>query len=532
MKHVLYLLLIVTCLSACALLRKEGEGRSGVCCQESEGHRSFRGICVDDINGTEGLYNPERGFRLEVALDVANKNYLWNPVEFPDITSYLEQASDNYASDSVSLVQTYFYLTDLVGKDLSAEDFETMGVFFNQLRKLGKKAVLRFAYETEFMGRAPKGPTEGDILRHAQQLKPFLENNKDVIQVVQAGMIGAWGEWHSSVHGLEGSDLTKKNILEAVCCMTPRNRCIQVRLPEYKNLLKENMDFYNRLSFHDDFIVIKEHPWDGGVSEGTEAYNQIVSESPFLPVDGELPWGSWSMNGDPDSPEAGWIIDGLQTARRLFLQHYTSLSAIHNYKEGGGKYSMMYWKNTPITEEFLSQNKMPVSDGYFYKKDGTKVNRNVFEYIRDHLGYRIELQDIDYPAMLDQTVENIIEISLINRGFSTLFNEHPVYLVLINNKNKICSSLLTDADVNDWQPYLPNDKTCTPLVHKITAEWKLETRLPAGDYKIGLWIPDGSEKLRLNARYALGCANGNIEWWISPDNKYGVNILTSVKVGE
>lgn len=72
-----------------------------ICWQESEGHRSFRGICVDDINGIEGLYNPERSFRLEVALDVANKNYLWNPTDSPGITSCLEQASNNYASDCI-----------------------------------------------------------------------------------------------------------------------------------------------------------------------------------------------------------------------------------------------------------------------------------------------------------------------------------------------------------------------------------------------------------------------------------------------
>ena len=166
-------------------------------------------------------------------MDVANKNYVWNPKQYPDITSYLESESQTYASDSVTLVQTYFYLTDLAGKDLSEENFETMDIFFQKLRDLGKKAVLRFAYETAFMGRAPKGPTEADVLRHAKQLKPFLEKNKDVIQVVQAGMIGAWGEWHSSVHGLENSPQTKRNILEAVCDMTPQGRFVQVRVPAY-----------------------------------------------------------------------------------------------------------------------------------------------------------------------------------------------------------------------------------------------------------------------------------------------------------
>lgn len=38
--------------------------------------------------------------------------------------------------------------------------------------------------------------------------------------------------------------------------------------------------------------------------EGTPYFNQIVEESPYLAVDGELPWGTWSMNEDPDNPEA------------------------------------------------------------------------------------------------------------------------------------------------------------------------------------------------------------------------------------
>ena len=116
-----------------------------ISCGSGVQHRTFRGIYADDPAGMEGLYNPERGFRLEVALDVTEKNYVWAPKEFPDITSYLEEQSELYASDSVSLVQTYFYLTGAVGKELAGEDFQTMGIFFDKLRALGKKAVLRFA---------------------------------------------------------------------------------------------------------------------------------------------------------------------------------------------------------------------------------------------------------------------------------------------------------------------------------------------------------------------------------------------------
>lgn len=496
-------------------------------CDSGVQHRTFRGIYADDPAGMEGLYNPERGFRLEVALDVTEKNYVWAPEKYPDITSYLEEQSELYASDSVSLVQTYFYLTGAVGKELTGEDFRTMGIFFDKLRSLGKKAVLRFAYETQFLGRAATGPTLEDIIRHTEQLKPFLEENKDVIQVVQAGMIGAWGEWHSSFHGLEKSDDTKRTILQHICRMTPEGRAVQIRVPEYKNLLDTASNDYKRISFHDDFIVIKKHQWDGGMSEGTPAYEQIVCESPCFPVDGELPWGTWSMNEDPDNPEAGWIIDGLQTARRLFLQHFTSLSVIHNYKEKNtkDKYSMMYWKETPVSTEFLRENKMPVSDGYFIRKDGSVAERNVFDYIRDHLGYRIELQEMTAPAVLLAGQANPVEISLINRGFSTLFNEHPVYLVLIDESGKVCHVALTDANVNDWQPYETGDSSCTPLLHTVSTDLQIPLGLAKGMYRLGLWIPDGSARLQYDNRFAIRCANGDTQWWVSPDGKYGVNIL-------
>ena len=501
----------------------------GTGCTSEKQHLTFRGIYADDPAGTEGLHNPERGFRLEVALDVTEKNYVWAPDKYPDITSYLEEEAEKYASDSISLVQTYFYLTGAVGKALTADDFNTMDIFFDKLRELGMKAVLRFAYETQFMGRAATGPTLDDIIRHTEQLKPFLAKNKDVIQVVQAGMIGAWGEWHSSFHGLERSDETKRTILQHICRMTPEGRYIQIRVPEYKNLLDPSSDDYKRTSFHDDFIVIKKHLWDGGMSEGTPAYEQIVRESAYLPVDGELPWGTWSMNEDPDSPEAGWIIDGPQTAKRLFLQHYTSLSAIHNYKEKNtkDKYSMKYWKETPVTEAFLKENKMPVSNGYFNTKDKKIAERNVFDYIRDHLGYRIELQDLTIVPTADKNNKEI-ELSLINRGFSTLFNEHPVYFVLIDNKGNIVHTELTGANVNEWQPYSPDDTLCTPLIHKIKTNMHIPETINPGNYRLGIWIPDGADRLNKNARYAIRCANGDVEWWVSEDNQYGINILTTL----
>lgn len=493
----------------------------------------FRGICIDDEHGNEGLHNPDRGFRLETAVDIINDK------DHP--AKKLITQAGKYKSDSVALVQSYFYLTYTVGKDLTEENFAVMQTYFDQLEKMGMKAVLRFAYEKDFMGRAAIGPTLEQALTHLDQLKPFLEKNKNLILVVQAGVIGAWGEWHASVHGLHKSDESKRAILKKIMEVVPEDKMVQVRVPTYKNLLKGEPELYKRISFHDDFIVIKPEPWDADMHEGTTNFDQIVNESPFLIVDGELPWGFWSVGKDPDAPTAGWLIDGHEAARRLFLQHYTSLSVIHNYKEqhrnqtfdeeNAPEYSMVVWKKTPVSEDFLLQNKMPVSANYFQNQDGSKAERNIFEYIRDHLGYRIELQKISLPEKLKSGKHFTFNMEVINRGFATVFGNHNLYLVLIDKDDHI-SEIPLDVNLNDWQPHQPGDKTYTPLTHKIKTSISLPESLPTGIYKLGLWIPDNSNQLRYNSRYAIKCANGDIPWLVLKNNKYGINIVTDVTISK
>ena len=516
MKRIVYCLSVMFffCLSACS---------------NKNQYIEFRGVSIDDVGGAKGVRNPDRGLRLEVAIDVLlDKN---NPTD--DLVSQLEF----FASDSITLVQTYFYLNNLIGEKLTQENFSVMQTYFDELENRGLKAVLRFAYERGFMGRETVGPTLDQAIEHLEQLQPFLEKNKHLIHVMQAGVIGAWGEWHGSVHGLDQSDEAKRAVLEKLVEVVPSARAIQVRVPEYKNIVADNFELYNRLSFHDDMIVIEPHRWDGDMHEGSDNFNQIVAEAPYLPMDGELPWGFWSIDRDPDSPDPGWIVEGTGAARRFYLQHFSSLSVMHNYLEARGregqedsiKYSMQVWQETIMEPYFLEQHNMPISNGYFETSQGEKVNRTVFDYVRDHLGYRIELQSLAMPYQLVRGEENTLQLFLVNRGFSTVHNEHEVYFVLLDKQGTVVE-IKTEANSFLWQPHDLVDETKTVLSHKVECHYIPSKELEAGEYYIGLWIPDGSNQLRYNPQYAIQCMNGDTEWFIDADNTYGVNILTPIKL--
>lgn len=405
----------------------------------------------------ELLDNPDRGFRLEVATDAEVDKNPFKP-GFDRGIDFLQHQFDYYKEDKPKLAQTYFYLSQYEEKMIDDKGFETMQRFLDELRKLKLKAVLRFTYETDFGG--PKAPTNEWALKHMKQLTPFLEKNKDVIHVYQAGIIGAWGEWHSSKH-----ELNEKAILEGIMDMVPEGIQVQVRLPIFKNLISSDNPQYNRIGFHDDFIVIEPHVWDAGLNPASKQYIQMAEESPFVLVDGELPWGSWSLE------EEGWLIDGFGTIKRLSDHRYTSLSLVHNYRENGDeiKYSFTNWKEIDINEEWLIQNKLHFSEAWFRNDKGERVGRTVFEYIRDHLGYRLEATKLEIGPEEKESAAIAVKIDIVNHGFAAPIGLETSELVILNKKGEVLHSVSVDSPA-EWHPHAPSDDERKQLTHSIIGE--------------------------------------------------------------
>ncbi|MBN2377549.1 MAG: DUF4832 domain-containing protein [Sedimentisphaerales bacterium] len=510
----------------------------------------YHGIRPTDPGGRVGLRNPERGWRTETLIGEPSGAKVWGPAynaQGKVTPGYHDEwwilPAELYEPFGLTLLQTYCYLTDYVDKPIPPEKLEALGRSLDNLRRCGFKAVLRFAYEKDM--KREGGPTLEWMLRHMEQLQPIIRKNADVIFVLQAGFIGAWGEWHSSTHIGRGDYVSRAAILAKLLEVLPKDRMTQVRVPKYKRLALSEEIFGGfeevnsqtaytgaataRIGFHNDgFLAGK---MDGGTwpeepnfgSPGNEEFDTMTRQSAYVPVDGELFWS------DQQSLEKG--VDGFQSALRMRLHHYSSFSLAHSYSGQEGKnYSIDRWMVRPITKEQLEEAKMPISEGYFEDQFGDSMSRTPFEYIRDHLGYRLELQQARIPTKMEVGGEFSMEVDLINRGFSTLHNRRAVYIVLIGADGRVHEFEAKDTDVRKWQPFEPGDEDYEPLRHMIRVEGSLEETIKPGWYKVGLWLPDMYESLRLDSRYAVRTANRDTLWWRDDKGRYGVNLLGTVEI--
>ncbi|NTU56129.1 MAG: DUF4874 domain-containing protein, partial [Anaerolineales bacterium] len=147
------------------------------------------------------LLNPERGF--------------FTPYELPGTPGFSPlRATGN------TLVHLNIRLDDWRGTDIPQETLDGLDTNFSDIRDAGVKAIIRFAYNQGPYPDSEPDASKSQILRHIEQLTPLLQKNTDVIAWVEAGFIGAWGEWHTSTNGLD--NLTdKRDILNTLLAAIP-----------------------------------------------------------------------------------------------------------------------------------------------------------------------------------------------------------------------------------------------------------------------------------------------------------------------
>jgi len=496
--------------------------------------KKYFGILPVDDESRKGLVNPERGFRWENR--IASFKPIWAD----------EKWINGMKANGLTLTQAYCELIDYAEMEQIPEDkIAKLEKSFAALRENGLKVQICFRYE---MSGTVGGPTLEIILSHIEQLRPILQRNMDVIAVFQTGFIGLYGEWHRSFHGLDKNPAAEEEVISALLNILPKDRKLIIRYPRHKNgYLKrvagrsKNMPITAgeahsmrpeaRMGFADHGFMVGKTDASTFSPRPSQEYDYMTQESLFVPMEGEFFWVSappWGILKD----------DGHEAIKRFWEHHYAIFSFAHNnsiyegwkWKEKyNARYSLDEWKTEKIDPKFLQTNNIPFSPAYFEDANGKFVSRTIFDYVRDHLGYRLELTKGSYPDKATAGKSFNATFGLVNRGFATPINPRRVYLVLID-KDKVYTLAKAKTDARKWYPCDPENRTILSPEYKLNFNAKLTDNIAPGKYKLGIWLPDNAKTIHKDARYAIRLANRDVPWWTGEDNSYGINIVGDITV--
>lgn len=420
----------------------------------TEPSRSSISYTVSD----EFIQNPERGFASEGDLDDLDFN--------------------EYYEDGVNLIFTTIRLDEYRESDIPQELLDQMNVYFNVMRSSGIKTILRFAYnDGPYPNSEPDASLER-ILRHIEQLAPVLKSNADVIVWLEAGFVGAWGEWHTSTNGLDKDKQAKLQIMTALLDAMPSDRSVLFRYPVdimsvFPTPLTEEFaysgSYQSRVGFHNDCFLASEDDENtyarGGIFTFGQELSYLEQNTQFVPVGGE--------SCAPNPPRS----DCPTALSEMSLLHFTELN-----------------------------------DGWHPDVLASWDEQGCYSEIEDRLGYRFSFIE---TTMNDEASPGGIlhlTVNLNNAGFAPPINPRLVYLIL--------------SGVERFEVLLPIEpRLWLPGNNSFEVKVRLPANMPVGEYNVSMWLPDPYETLQDNPLYSIAFANEDV--W---DPSTGYNFLRTLRV--
>ena len=423
---------------------------------------------ADDVLGAEpaavsylpldtDILNPERG--LYVQVDLVNETNLQWVREQGSVIAFAYVRLDDYRNSAIP---------DTFLINLSRG--------FDAARAAGIKIIFRATYN---FGIGEEDAPQDRVLQHISQIQPLFEQHQDVIAVVQAGFIGAWGEWHSSTNGLN-EPAVELEIRDALLAAVPDTRMVQFR--------------YLR-----DIEAWSPTPLDEGAAYSATPQARTAHHNDcFLSTDDDA--GTYSPGSVVDHKQylevaSQFLVIGGETCQVEFDTNLARRSCTVAREET----ARFHWS---YLHEFFHMPTLQI-----WKDQGC------WDEITQRLGYRYRLETSRLPQQVLAGATLTGDVTIANDGYATLFNPRPVYLVL-NGPTRVEFQL--DADPRRWAA---GENTTLALAEQLPG------CLPTGTYTIALWLPDASDSLRNRPDYAVRMANEGV--W---NETSGYNVLGEVAV--
>ena len=393
--------------------------------------------------------NPERGFSLPGT---------------PSNISALRPAN-------MTLAHSYFRLDQFKSAPLSSAFLQEVQQHFDAVRSAGIKSVPRFIYN--FPAGLPLKTDDEDaslprVLQHIDQLEPVLRRNADVIAFLEAGFVGAWGEWHSSTSGLD-TPASKSAILRRLLRALPRDRFVSVRYqrdkmaifartaPATANEILAGTDF-GRVAHHNDCFLAAPDDW--GTYQPTDE-EAVERQKSYFSVENEhAPQGGETCNAGPEAQPFIVCPNALFEIERL---HWSQLNAA--YHPG-------------------------VIDRW--RREGC------FDQIAKRLGYRLRLVRATIPSVARSGGRITGALTIANDGFAAPYNRRPVQLLLRNRSTGQTTVIPLAIDPRRWT---------SGKEHRAVVAAEIPAVVSPASYDVLISLPDAAVGLRNRPEYAIRLAN-------------------------
>jgi hypothetical protein len=392
----------------------------------------------------ERFANPERG--LYVELD----DRRGQPLDSSELERLRVQR--------ISLVQRLYYLHEHRGAPIAETRLQQIRDDFESLRVARMKCVLRFAYC--WMIGDSDAPI--DVVRkHVAQLTPLLRDNADLIVTMQAGFIGAWGEWHSSSNGLDRPE-AMRDVATLLLEALPAGRTIQVRTPLQKQRVTgareplalatiDRASHAARVGHHNDCFLADETDTGTYRPSSLDAdRDYVAADSRFVPVGGE-------------TCRLGERSDPAFAREELARMHWSFLNLAYH------RAVIAKWRDAGFLDE-----------------------------VERRLGYRLELVRASAPREVEAGSKWRVRVTLRNVGWAAPINARPVTLRLRRNGAGEALEIAAGVDVRDW--FAGETQT-------LTFDAPIDPEASAGDYHLAIALPDPSPRLAAEPDYAVRFAN-------------------------
>ncbi len=405
------------------------------------------------VKATEDFINPERGFY------------------YPAENFSRESLREIRRVHKASVIRTYFRLDAYRNSPLPAAFLQKVGSDLGLVREAGLKCIVRFAYN--FGLEEPDAPLDR-ILAHIDQLAPVLTADVDVVALLEAGFIGAWGEWHGSANGLD-TDKNRKAVLLKLLSVLPPERMVAVRC-----------NIYKRGALGSDQPLGPEEAYDGSPRARVGAHNDCLGAS-------KTDFGTYS--------------DKSVEAEKTFL----SLDNRFVPQEGETCNPGTYAQCSAMLQDLRRMRWDLLNLGYHPDVIRDWKQQGCFPEIQSRLGYRFVLLRSSIQDSVRPGSGLRVSLTLANEGWGKAFNARGLELVLREERTKARHVLALPGDPRRWGP---GDSATLEVMGGIPAG------MPAGRYQAFLNLPDPMQRLHNRPEYSIRLANAGL--W---EDSTGLNAL-------